>query len=67
MQEVAEEGLQVAGLECLRGRPVPEDSPGDRQLPGEAAQLRQLQEGDAPSEEWPRVSDTVSGDLRPGS
>ena len=42
MQEVMKEALQVTGLECLRGRPVPEDGPGDRQLPGETAEVRQL-------------------------
>ena len=64
MQEVVEEALQVAGLECIRGRPVPEDGPGDRQLPGQAARVTQLQRGHGPGEEWPRVADTVPGHLQ---
>ena len=64
VQEVVEEGVQVTGLECLRGRPVTEDGPADRQLPGEAAQLRQIQRGHKPGEEWPRVANTVHGHLR---
>ena len=42
---------------------MPEDGPGDRQLPGQAAEVRQLQESQAPGEEWPRVADTVPGHL----
>ena len=62
-QEVTEEGLQVAGREDLRGRPVLEDGPGDRQLPGKAALVRGEEEH-APSEEWPGVADPVPGHLR---
>ena len=64
MQEVVEEALQVAGLECLRGRPVSENGSSDRQLPGQAARVTQLQRGHRPGEEWPRVADTVPGHLR---
>ena len=64
MKEVVEEALKVAGLECLRGRPVPEDGPGDRQLPGQAARVTQLQRGHGAGEKWPRVADTVPGHLR---
>ena len=63
MQEIMKEALQETGLEGLRGRPVPEDGAGDRQLPGEAPVVRKLQESQAPGEEWPRVADTVPGHL----
>ena len=43
---------------------MPEDGPGDRQLPGEAARVTQLQRGHGAGEKWPRVADTVPGHLQ---